>query len=69
MVGEWGVAATDAGAQYWREAVAQIESQGLSGPGSCYALLTDAASLGNAANIRAVRDTMVGNEQFRWLTG
>lgn len=69
MVGEWGVAATDAGAKYWREAVAQIESQGLSGPGSAYALLTDAASFGNAANIQAVRDTMVGNPQFRWLTG
>ena len=66
MVGEWGVAANDAGAQYWREAVAQIESEGRSGPGSCFALLTDAASFGNQANIDAVRETMVGNPQFVW---
>lgn len=66
LVGEWGVAATDAGAQYWREAVAQIESQGLSGPGSAFALLTDTASFANQANIDAVRQTMVGNIQFVW---
>jgi hypothetical protein len=69
LVGEFGVAANDAGAQYWREAVAQIQSQGLSGPGSCYALYTDAASLANQANLDAVRQTMVGNAQFLWLGG
>ena len=67
LVGEWGVASeVAAGADYWREAVAQIKSQGLFGPGSCYALLTDAASFGSAANIQAVRATMVGDPQFIW---
>jgi hypothetical protein len=65
MVGEWGVADNAAGALYWREAVAQIESQGLSGPGSLYALLSDVESFG-AANIQTIKDTMVGNVQFRW---
>ena len=67
LIGEWGVAATAAGAQYWREAVAQIESQGAFGPGSCFAILTDVASFSNQANIDAVRQTMVGNPQFVWM--
>ena len=67
LVGEWGVASeVAAGAAYWREAVAQIKSQGLTGPGSCYALLTDAASFESSANIQAVKDTMVGDPQFIW---
>jgi hypothetical protein len=67
LVGEWGVASEVAtGADYWREAVAQIQRQGMSGPGSCYGIFTDVASLSSTANLRAVRETMVGNPQFRW---
>lgn len=66
IVGEWGVATTPSGADYWREAAAQIISQPAEGPGSCYAILTDTASFRSASNVEAVIDTMVSHPRFTW---